>query len=187
MNTDIPNFSEDPLGDWYEQYHKLVRHHIQGNPRLSNCSENELDDLTSEVFRRVRRKLVGGGKPILNPKSYLMRAADTVCIDASKATKLRTVSFYKVNDEEQAYLDSLECDESEQPEILVEKRALLAEAVLYLDELSPDQREPIQLLYLKGWNYTQIAEKMKISRSTVKSRVHKGIEQLRVRLLHDDL
>lgn len=188
MDTNILNFLGDPLGDWYEKYHRLVHYHIQG--RLSRCSKEEIEDRTSEVFRRAARRLKNGGEPVRDPQKWLIRIADTVCADYSRANteKLEIVSTQYVTPEgeERSHFDDLECADDDLPEMVAEKHALLAEAMHYLHELPPDQREAIKLRYLKEWDLERIARWMGKSRSTVQNGIRKGIGQLRVRLLRED-
>ena len=189
MNTNIPNLLGGPLGDWYEQYHRLVHHHIK--ERLSGCSKEEIEDRTSEVFRRAARRLKNGGATVENPKKWLIRIADSVCADYGRehTGKLEVIStqYTTPEGEERSYLDDLECTDDDLPEIAAEKRALLEEAMRYLGELPPDQQEAIKLRYLKEWDLERIARAMGKSRSTVQNGIRKGLGQLRVHLLQEDL
>lgn len=75
--SNIPEFMGNPLDNWYEEYYKLVYYHIKKS--LSNCSEEEIEDKTSEVFRRATRWLQEDGASIENPEKRLIRMADSVC------------------------------------------------------------------------------------------------------------
>lgn len=188
MRINTSNFPGDPLGNWYEEYHKLI--HYQIKKRLSKCSEEEIEDLTSEVFRRAARRLRNGGEPIANPKKYLLATADSVFADYGRANtgKLEIVSsqYVTAEGEERSYFDDVECSDDDRPEIVAEKHALWEEALRYLYELPPDQREAIKLRYIEEWDLKQIARAMGKSRSTVQNNIRKGIGQLRIRWLRED-
>jgi RNA polymerase sigma-70 factor (ECF subfamily) len=48
----------------------------------------------------------------------------------------------------------------------------------WLEQLSPDYRTPVVLLYWYGYSYEEIAETMGISVSAVKSRLHRARKQI---------
>lgn len=188
--SNTPNFMEDPLDNWYKEYSRLVHYHIK--ERLSKCSEEEIEDRTSEVFRRVARWLKNGGEPIeiKNPKAWLMQIATNVCKDYGRENtrKSEVISIHYVTPEgeERSHLDDVECSDDDRPEIVAEKRELVEKAFQYLRELPSSQRKAIELRYLKEWVLEQIAREMKKSRSTVRKDINKGMKQLRERLLDED-
>lgn len=187
MDKYMPNSRDDPLGDWYEEYRRLIYHHIQNRLR---CSREEAEDCTSEVFRRASRTLKGGGKPVVNPKKWLVRIADSVCADYYRANtgnyEIVSAHYLTSGEEEGSLLDDLECAEDDRPEVIAEKHALWEEAMKYLHELPSEQREAIEMRYLKEWNLERIAKAMGKSRSTIQGDIRKGIGQLRARLLRVD-
>jgi RNA polymerase sigma-70 factor (ECF subfamily) len=186
MKPDTPNPLEDPLGDWYIQYNRLVHYHIK--QRLSKESPQDIEDLTSKVFDRAKRFLKGGSQPVVHPRKWLIKIADRLCIDYLREHngKMEVVSTHYITSEgeEHSYLDDLECAEDDLPEVIAEKRALLAEAMQYLNELPAHQREPIQAYYLRGWSLERIAQNMGKSRSTVQYHMKMGLERVRIRFEH---
>jgi RNA polymerase sigma-70 factor (ECF subfamily) len=55
-----------------------------------------------------------------------------------------------------------------------------SEILAALDEISPTQREVIELAYFGGLSQSQIAERLKQPLGTVKTRVRMGLQNLRV-------
>lgn len=59
---------------------------------------------------------------------------------------------------------------------LADRRRQVREA---LSSLPPEQREPLELMYFRGWTQTRIAEETGIPLGTVKSRVWSAMRRLR--------
>src|ERR1051326_1879494 len=168
MDKNWPDSQCDSEGDWFKQYRKLIFHHIH---KQFPCCQDRAEDFTAEVFKRVTRKLKGGGAPIENPKKYLIRTAEVVHIDyhRKKSNNIETVSIYyrTPEGEERSLLDDQECDEADQPEKVAEKRELLEEVRFHLRQLPDDQRHVLECLYYKEWSLARIAREIGLSREAV--------------------
>ncbi|HXD28798.1 MAG TPA: sigma-70 family RNA polymerase sigma factor, partial [Arthrobacter sp.] len=53
-----------------------------------------------------------------------------------------------------------------------------------LDELAPEFRAAVVLCDLEGLSYEEVAEALGVKLGTVRSRIHRGRSQLRVKLSH---
>jgi len=124
------------------------------------------EDLAQDTFCRLLRR------PNLNrlqqPKSYLSSIANGLVIDHYRRVSL-----------EKAYLDSLS-NQSEATTPSLEKQALVLEALAKIDQLldkMPAKMRTIFLLSrLDGLTYKQIAERLKISSSSVQKHMHTAIK-----------
>lgn len=49
----------------------------------------------------------------------------------------------------------------------------------WVERLSPERRIPIELVYFQGYTHEEVAEKLSIPLGTIKSRIRKGLQELR--------
>lgn len=142
--------------------------------RLSGHRE-EAADLTQEIFLRVYRHLGSfGGRSTL--KTWVFRVAVNHCRDRLSRHALLTLPI----EEETGENGKAFADPSRSPEDL----ALAADdgrrVTEGLDHLAPVFREAVVLRDLEGLSYEEIAEVLGVRVGTVRSRIARGREQLRV-------
>ena len=135
--------------------------------RLSGSKE-DAEDLTQQTFLTAQRKL------------HQLQDPDAV---KSWLCKILRHLFFRTNQSKQTSLDLV-------PELDVvssdgdgldtfDSEALQAA----LDDLPEDFRTPILLFYLGDFSYTEIAEQMEIPLGTVMSRLARGREHLKQKLI----
>ena len=64
----------------------------------------------------------------------------------------------------------------------MERSELSEEIKRALDRLSPDQREAFILKHVEGWSYEEMSERLEVSVSALKMRVHRAREELQTLL-----
>jgi RNA polymerase sigma-70 factor (ECF subfamily) len=142
--------------------------------RLSGHRE-EAADLTQEIFLRVYRHLGSfGGRSTL--KTWVFRVAVNHCRDRMSRHTLLMLPI----DEDTAEGRTAFADPSRSPEELAlaaDDGRRIAEG---LSHLAPVFREAVVLRDLEGLSYEEIAEVLGVRVGTVRSRIARGREQLRV-------
>ena len=140
----------------------------------------EAADLTAEAFLRAFRGL----KKLKTDEafaSWLRRVAVNLCLDHVKRKKLPTVSLDAARSQgdegEQSYLEVTEPGRGPEQRILSGELAEKVQQALL--SLSPEHRAVIILHHLEGREVQEIAEIMKCSEGTVKSRLGRARENLR--------
>lgn len=140
-------------------------------------------DISQEVFLRVFRFL-GSFDSRSSFSTWLYRVAVNVCKDAvAKRARLQEQPLER-SDGEENYEAELP-DSRYEPEIVFENRArgeLLTEAIAALPE---DQRAVIVLRDVRGLSYQEIGDVLSLEKGTVKSRISRAREKLRVILQTD--
>jgi RNA polymerase sigma-70 factor (ECF subfamily) len=143
-------------------------------------SEEEARDVAQEAFLKAYRGLPGF-KREARFSSWLYQIAINLCRDRLRRRKTRPAV-------------SLEELERSGP-VLVERgpgaheelvRKDLAHAVRRaIDELSAEQREVVILKEYQGLTFLEIAQALEVPVSTVKTRLYRGLVQLKLRLERD--
>jgi RNA polymerase sigma-70 factor (ECF subfamily) len=151
--------------------------------RMTGNAEDAAD-MTQETFIKAYNSLQsfrGDSKFSV----WLYRIASNVCLDFLRSRSRKpTVSLSVEDDEgEEGQLDI--ADESQSPEILME-RGLTRDAVRRgLDTLPPDYRQILLLREIQGLSYDEIAAVLEIEVGTVKSRIFRARKRLCAFLLED--
>jgi len=151
--------------------------------RMTNNAEDAAD-MTQETFIKAYNSLQafrGDSKFSV----WLFRIATNVCLDFLRSrNRKQTVSLSVEDDEgEEAQLDI--ADESQSPELLLE-RGLTRDAVRRgLDTLPPDYRQILLLREIQGLSYEEIAEALRLEVGTVKSRIFRARKKLCNFLIQD--
>ena len=138
------------------------------------------EDATQEAFvaayRAVSRFRRG------NFRAWLMRIAANACYDELRRRKARpATSLDRTGDEDQRPIDPPDTAPS------MEERAANTELHRALEaalaQLPREQRLAVVLCDVQGFDYAEIAETMRVSLGTVKSRISRARSRLRVILL----
>jgi RNA polymerase sigma-70 factor (ECF subfamily) len=167
----------DAFGELVRRYERPVVHFCQ---RMLGSLE-EAEDLAQETFVRLYRYL-----PRLEPRAQFSTAlfgmARNLTLNTIRDSKRRgrgkTQSMTREDETERAAPDG-----RHQPDRTArqhEAEALIGRA---LTHLSPEHREVLVLRELQGMDYEEIAKVIRARKGTVKSRLARAREQLRLRLL----
>jgi RNA polymerase sigma-70 factor, ECF subfamily len=154
---------------------------IQGAIYRLIGSEEEARDLCQEAFLKAYRGL-GAFKGEARFSSWLYQIALNLCRDRMRRRRGRTV----------VSLDALEADgqapvlrEEANALDLVEARDLQQRVKAAVLALADEQREVIVLKEYEGLTFQQIAEVLDLPVSTVKTRLYRGLDRLRERLVRE--
>jgi RNA polymerase sigma-70 factor (ECF subfamily) len=141
-------------------------------------SGEDVRDVSQEVFLKAYRAL-GGFKQEARFSSWLYQIALNLCRDRMRRRKGRTL----VSLEEMAP-DAQPAPRSWQPSALelAEGRDLARRVAFAVASLPEEQREVIVLKEYQGLTFLEIAEVLGMPTSTVKTRLYRGLSQLRERL-----
>ncbi|MFA5360243.1 MAG: sigma-70 family RNA polymerase sigma factor [Patescibacteria group bacterium] len=179
------NYSDEQLVEAYlkgnkESLNILIRRYLTPvfNYVLSFVKENNIaEDLTQEVFVKIWKKI----KKFDNKykfKSWLYIIAKNTCLDYLK--KNRSINFSELNlVDDNLLFENLLKENSASPQIefeIAQEDIVLNDAV---DKLPEKYRETVKLHFQGGYNFREIAEILKISIETVKSRNRRALIWLR--------
>ncbi len=138
------------------------------------------EDASQEAFISAYRSLerFRGG----SFRAWLFRIAANACYDEIRRRKARpALSLDRTADDDERPIDPPDAAPSmEERAANVELHGALADA---LKQLPDEQRLAIVLCDVQGFDYAEIAETMRVSLGTVKSRISRARSRLRVILL----
>lgn len=156
----------------YQQYSKMVYNLAF---RMAGTSE-KAEDFTQEIFIRIYRHL---GR--FNGRSTLKTWVYRVAINHCRSKLSRRRFFFQPLAEEQDEEQGVQLvDDKRDPEDLMLARDAEARIRRGLRQVKPVFREAVILRDLEGLAYDEIAEILKVRIGTVRSRIARGREQLRV-------
>lgn len=151
--------------------------------RMTGNSEDAAD-MSQEAFIKAYNSLTsfrGDSKFSV----WLYRIVSNVCLDFLRSRSRRqTVSLSAENDDgDEVELDI--ADESQSPELLLD-RSLTRDAVRRgLAALPPEHREILLLREIQGLSYDEIADVLHLEEGTVKSRIFRARKKLCAFLIKD--
>lgn len=161
------------LGAIYDRYGLLVYRLIY---RMLNNSQ-EAEDLTQEIFLNLQLS------PKFDPRrgsfyTYLMMLARSRTIDRLRSKRSQGRFWQNIG----KLKDSIEQQKSDSPmEIVsIEERSIQVKNAL--QDLSPNQRQVLELSYYEGLSQSEIAKRLNIPLGTVKTHSRRGLLQLRKNL-----
>ena len=143
---------------------------------LSNSEAGK--DIAQEVFLRLeQQRAVQEGGGITNPQAWAYKTARNLVIDhyrrVAKNTPGRTEQL----------TDDLPADATRfDPVILTEKKEILTMIQQKINDLSPRHREVLRLKFQEGLKYTEIAEVLGETVTTIAWLLHEAIAMLRKEL-----
>lgn len=157
-----------------EVYHRFAQMVFNLTYRMSGTVE-EAEDLAQEVFLRIHRHLGRfNGRSAL--KTWVYRVTLNHCRSKLGRKRYPTQPLAEENDGEGARL----VDEGRTPEDQALARDTGRLVTLALRELKPVFREAVVLRDLQGLSYDEIAEILKVRIGTVRSRIARGRDRLRI-------
>jgi RNA polymerase sigma-70 factor (ECF subfamily) len=160
---------EQRMRDSYRQVYSLAL-------RLSGNTQ-EAEDIVQEAYVRAFR-FFHRFDTSLSFTSWMFRILSNVHIDsARKRSKFKTCSLDRPNNLSDSAWDI--ADASGSPDKMIEEHQLEDTVQLGLMSMSAEFRTAVLLADVEGLAYEEIAEIMKTSIGTVRSRIHRGRIQLR--------
>lgn len=142
-------------------------------------TEDEARDLCQEAFLKAYRAL-GAFKREARFSSWLYQIALNLCRDRMRRRKGRTMVSLETLETDALLLRSTEHGPS--PLELVEASALSRAVADAVSDLPDEQREVIVLKEYQDLTFLEIAEILDVPLSTVKTRLYRGLGQMRLRL-----
>jgi RNA polymerase sigma-70 factor (ECF subfamily) len=132
----------------------------------------EAEDAAQETFIRAYTHL---DKFDLDRKfiNWVLTIASNHCVDRLRKRRMPTTSL-----EEDPYVERIPMPESINPHQVAEQREQADAIQFWLNQLPPDYRTPLVLLYWYGYSYEEIAEVMELSVPAVKSRLHRARKRI---------
>ena len=150
--------------------------------RMTGNSEDAAD-MTQEAFIKAYNSLQsfrGDSKFSV----WLYRIVSNVCLDFLSKNRRPTVSLSVEDDDgEDAQLDV--ADESQSPELLLDRKLTRDSVRRGLDSLPPDYRQILLLREIQGLSYDEIAQALSLEVGTVKSRIFRARKRLCTFLIDD--
>lgn len=144
-------------------------------------SSDEAEDLVQETFVRVwkSRKKFDLNKSF---KAWLFTIAKNTALDWCK--KKKTIPFSNLiknngNDEDWDYFAEFITDESQKPEENYQKEELAQNLVNLTAQLPVEQRQVIEAHHNRELSFKEIAQELKLSLNTVKSRYWRALKRLK--------
>jgi RNA polymerase sigma factor (sigma-70 family) len=167
--TPIPLRSTDPLSHIFRhQYDQLVRF---CRARISNPSDAE--DLVQDAFLSVRRAYAG--KPADDLRALLFTTVRNLSVNYLKSGRIRHA---RQSEEIGELGDRLACQHTSTPEQMVMDRERLAIAEQTIAEMKPRKRDALRLHRFEGLTYDEIARRLSVSPTTVKTDIAEAIAEI---------
>ena len=144
--------------------------------RMTGNSEDAAD-MTQEAFIKAYNSLQsfrGDSKFSV----WLYRIVSNVCLDFLRSKNRRPTVSLSVEDDdgEDAQLDV--ADESQSPELLLDRKLTRESVRRGLDSLPPDYRQILLLREIQGLSYDEISQVLGLEVGTVKSRIFRARKRL---------
>ncbi len=127
----------------------------------------EAENLAQETFIKVYLKFQTLKDP-KKMKSWIFSIARNVVIDFFRRNKNREIAFG--NEIVANYIEATSADFGQQ----VDNDEISHELDKCIDQLSPQDKMMIKLLYYEGFSYNEISKLLKINQNTLKSRLHRA-------------
>ncbi|MBB41560.1 MAG: hypothetical protein CMF01_15890 [Hyphomonas sp.] len=167
--TPIPLRSPDPLNHIFRhQYDQLVRF---CRARISNPSDAE--DLVQDAFVSVRRAYAG--KPAEDLRALLFTTVRNLSVNYLKSGRIRHA---RQSEEIGEAADRLACQRTPTPEQMVMDRERLAIAEQTIAAMKPRKRDALRLHRFEGLTYDEIARRLSVSPTTVKTDIAEAIAEI---------
>ena len=135
------------------------------------AQREDAEDATQEAFLRAFAHLdrYDSQRPFIN---WILTIASNLCVD-----RLRKRRGQWVDLDEAAIYETMPASDPS-PEKVALQRQENQDIQGWLNQLSPDYRTPLILLYWYGFSYEEIAQTMNLSVPAVKSRLHRARKKL---------
>jgi RNA polymerase sigma-70 factor (ECF subfamily) len=157
----------DPMATIYERYAGTVFDFARCTLVQRSLAEDVVQEVFLELWNRPERF-----DPVRGSlRAYLLTLAHARSVDAVRSESARR---RREDRDGLRAVTTSEADEDRQADADQVRSALAA--------LSVDQREAISLAYFLGCTYRDVAARLGVPEGTIKNRIRKGLERLRVEL-----
>lgn len=166
---------DDGVPSWDE----IVKNHSAKVFRLAyrlTGNRYDAEDLTQETFVRVFRSLHNFTPGTID--GWLHRITTNLFLD--QARRRNRIRFDAFAEDAETRLPGKDAG----PERTFEYNNLDIDIQGALDELAPEFRAAVVLCDLEGLSYEEVSETLGVKLGTVRSRIHRGRSQLRLKLAH---
>ena len=151
--------------------------------RMTGNSE-DASDMTQEAFIKAYNSLQsfrGDSKFSV----WLYRIATNVCLDFLRSRSRKPTVSLSMEDNEGEEVELDVADESQSPELLLDRQMTRESVRRGLDTLSPEYRQILLLREIQGLSYDEISQALGLEVGTVKSRIFRARKKLCAFLLED--
>jgi RNA polymerase sigma-70 factor (ECF subfamily) len=164
------NGDQAALARLYDSTNRMVYGLILRIVSNTHTAEEVLLDVYLQIWRKAEAYDAGKGTVL----AWLFTIARSRAIDALRSRASRESGQQDPLDTAAAAVDR--SPSPEENSSISQRRQFVQEC---LAELSPDQRQAIELAYFRGLSHSEIAETLKQPLGTVKTRVRLGMARLR--------
>lgn len=160
----LPNQERD-LGAWMQAYGPGLRRFFR-----RRVADADVDDLVQDVFPRLQAAQFSA--PISNVERYLFTTARNVLISRYR---MQTARSAQLHDE---WVEHCETADQLSPERITIGRQEYQRVVTAIRNLPPRAREAFELHRFEHLTYQAIADRMGISRESVKELMHRALVRI---------
>jgi RNA polymerase sigma-70 factor (ECF subfamily) len=156
--------------EFYRKFNGLLYSTIHRVLNDHQDTEDIMQEVLVQIWQKAHLYEPGKGKPL----TWVTTLARNRAIDRIRAKQRRS----KLNDDFEQEHKTVQPEFDEDTSDLVtthENDRMVQSAVM---ELTPEQREAIQLAYFSGLTQSEIAEKLNEPLGTVKARIRRGVQRL---------
>lgn len=140
---------------------------------LNNVQDTE--DVAQEVFAQIWKKAKSYDRKLGKPLTWIATMSRNRAIDRIRSKQRRSRLNGSFEEMSKVEVSTQRDDQRDMIDIR-ERGELVRSAVL---ELTPEQREAIELAYFGGLSQSQVAENLGQPLGTVKARIRRGLHRLR--------
>ena len=151
--------------------------------RMTGNSE-DASDMTQEAFIKAYNSLQsfrGDSKFSV----WLYRIATNVCLDFLRSRSRKPTVSLSVEDNDGDNVELEVADESQSPELLLDRQMTRESVRRGLETLTPEYRQILLLREIQGLSYDEISQALGLEVGTVKSRIFRARKKLCAFLLED--
>lgn len=186
---------------WHENDAQALDSIIRDNtPRLRSyvrsrvSNQDDADDIVQDTFYQFLRAISIMNNPVAHVSSWLYTVAHNLVINHGKKHReevLQRTDFS--SDGEDAFMadfsEIMVASPDDSPEMLILRRMVWEELDKAMSELSPEQREAVEMTEIQGLSVKDAAAAMGVSVGTFLSRKHYAVVHIRHRMrqLYDEL
>ena len=158
----------ETLSKVYDEYHRPLYSYIYRQVDEVETAR----DLTAEVFRRLLQSVRNGSGPDQDIKAWLFRTAHNIVIDFYRSRRFRSHSPF--NRDNIGFGDD--------PAAIAERNVQTGEVIAAWQNLTPDQRQVIELKFMQEFSNEEAAQVMRKPVTAVKTLQHRALAALRRQL-----